>query len=253
MDRIAPGVLVERRFFTIVRWFGLIITSIALAIAVITAIDGLLKLFHYPNNTVRIPPVTYADFRPTIGSEQPSATRNPDPTLQQKQAEAAKAAAEAEFEKQLKPHLDAIVGNISTYADTLGQAKPDPKALGDYVRTNMQQVLRLTGDQSLQWNYVSGLEKATHDLAADASRLSKLDPSDPNRVRWNIFIDWFTDQYKQRLNAELQRINVERIETNAGAAAAPALFFGAASAFGIFVVFTLLLLLLRIELNTRPS
>jgi hypothetical protein len=253
MDRIDPGVLVERRFFTIVRWFGLIITSIALGIAVITAIDGLLKLFRHPNTTVHAPTVTYGDFRPAIGPEQSSASRNPDTTLQQKQAEAAKAAAEAEFEKQLKPHLDAIVGNITTYADNLGQAKPDAKALGDYVRTNMQQVLRLTGDQSLQWSYVSGLEKATHDLAADASRLSKLDPSDPNRVRWNIFIDWFTDQYKQRLSAELQRINVEKMETIAGEEAAPALFYGAASAFGIFVVFTLLLLLLRIELNTRPS
>jgi hypothetical protein len=253
MDRIASGVLVERRFFTLVRWFGLIVTSIALGIAVIAAISGLLKLFHHPNTSVHTPTVTYGDFRRAIAPEQSSADRNNDTTLQQKQAEAAKAMAEAEFEKQLKPHLDAIVANITAYADNLGQAKPDAKALGDYVRTNMQQALRATDDHSLQWSYVSGLEKATHDLAADASRLSKLDPSDPNRVRWDAFIDWFTSQYKHQLSVELQRISAERMETIAGKEAAPALFYAAASAFGIFLVFTLLLLLLRIELNTRPS
>ena len=60
------------------------------------------------------------------------------------------------------------------------------------------------------WGYVDGLEKATSDLAADGDRLSKLQVEDPRRVRWDKFIDWYTQQFSWEINAELQRIRIPK-------------------------------------------
>jgi hypothetical protein len=254
MASVSPSTAVEHRFYTIVRWFGLITTTIALGIAIITALNGFSKLLTHSNPNVRTPTTTYDDFRHMTETRRSDITpAGPDTTLEQKEAAAAVAAAEADFEKRLKPHLDAIVASLVSYAAKTDQAKPAAQAVGDYVRSTMRQAAQFPSqDDLLAWGYVEGLEKATHDLAADAERLSKLEVNDPRRVRWDTFIDWYTQQYIQQTNAEFQRINAERAKAIADAAEAPTFFYAGAVAFGVFILATLLLLLLRIELNTRP-
>ena len=242
---------IERRFYTIVRWFGLLITTIALAASILFAFNGLSKLLSHSSTRFHGPTTTYEDFRRLAEAQRSDNTpAAADTTLRQKEAAAASATAEAENEKRLKPHLDAIVANLATYAVKTDQAKPSAQAVGDFVRSNMQQVRRLGGEDSM-WGYVDGLEKATSDLAADGDRLSKLQVEDPRRVRWDKFIDWYTQQFSREINAELQRINSERQNAIAEAAEAPGYLYAGAFAFGVFILATLLLLLLRIELNTR--
>ena len=248
----SPSAAVERRFYTIVRWFGLITTSIALAISVIAAGGGLVKLLPPASGGIHKPTTTYENFRRETEARRTDRTQTrTDNTLQQKQEAAANAAAEADFERRLKPHLDAIVASLVSYSEKVNQSKPSAQAVGDYVRSNMQQVFRSTSDEGIEWGYVEGLEKAAHDLAADGERLSKLDSDDPSRVRWDTFLDWFTSQYRQEIQAEIQRINSERVTAIANAAEAPGLFYAGAVAFVFFICGTLLLLLLRIEMNTR--
>lgn len=251
MVPVSPSTAVERRLYSIVRWFGLIVTTLALALSIIVVFNGLSKLPYHSSSTLEIPSTSYEDFRRIAEARRsdtsPAAT---DTTLQQKQEAAAAAAAEADFEARLKPHLDAIVANLASYAAKTDQAKPAAQAIGDYIRSNMKQ---FSGrDDTLAWGYVKGLEKATRDLAADGDRLSKLPGDDARRVRWEAFLDWYTQQYIQQINAELQRINAEREKAISDAAEAPAFFYAGAVAFGVVIIATLLLLLLRIELNTRP-
>jgi hypothetical protein len=248
----SPSAAVERRFYTIVRWFGLITTSIALAIAVIVAANGLIKLLPPASGGIRNPSTTYEDFKRETEARRTDRTQTgTDTTFQQKQAAATNAASEAEFERRLKPLLDAIVASLVSYSEKVNQPKPSAQAVGDYVRSNMQQVLRSTHDDGIQWDYVEHLEKAAHDLAADSDRLSKLGSDDPRRVRWDTFLDWFTRRYNQQIQTEIQRINSEVEAAIANAAEAPALFYASAVAFGFFICGTLLLLVLRIEMNTR--
>jgi hypothetical protein len=249
---VSPSTAVERRFYTIVRWFGLIATSIALAIAVIAAVSGLLKLLPPASGSIRNPSTTYEDFKRETEARRTDRTQTgTDTTLQEKQAAAASAAAEAEFERRLKSHLDAIVASLVSYSEKVNQPKPSAQAVGDYLRSNMQQVLRSTHDDGIEWDYVERLEKAARDLAADGDRLSKLGSDDPRRVRWDAFLDWFTHQYSQGIQAEIQRINSEVDAAIVNAAQAPGLFYAGAVAFSFFICGTLLLLLLRIEMNTR--
>ena len=105
----------------------------------------------------------------------------------------------------------------------------------------------------LAWKYVEGLSKATRELASDGDRIAKLETTDPGRVRYDAFLDWYTKSYVQQVRAELQRIEAEKVRALASLAEAPMFFYAAAIAFGIFVLGTMLLVLLRIEGNTRTA
>jgi hypothetical protein len=252
MVSVSPSTAVERRFYSIVRWFFLITTTLALALSVIAAINGLSKLLYQPSSTVKVPSTSYEDFQRTTERRRSDiSVTTPDNTLQQKKEAAAAAAAEADFEARLKPHLDAIIAQLTSYAAKTDQAKPAPQAIGSYVRSNMK---HFSGrDDGFTWGYVEGLDRATRDLAADGDRLAKLAEDDLRRVRWNELIDWYTRQYGQEISAQLERIEFDRANAASAAAEVPGYLYAAAVAFGVFVLTTLLLLLLRIELNTRSS
>ncbi|MGC1776703.1 MAG: hypothetical protein WBB34_02070 [Xanthobacteraceae bacterium] len=248
----SPSASVERRFYTIVRWFGLVVTSIALGVAVIAAASGLFKLLPQTSGNIQKPTTTYDDFRRSMDATRTDTTETgSDTTLEKKETDAATAAAAAEFERRLKPHLDAIVGNLTSYSEKVNQAKPSAQSVGDYIRSNMKNLVTLTDDEGMEWGYVDGLEKATHDLAADGERLSRLGSDDPRRVRWDNFLDWFSRQYAAEIQANLERINAERARSVADAAEAPRFIYAGAVAFVVFIFGTLLLLMLRIEMNTR--
>jgi len=254
---VSRGSPLERGFYSIVRTTGLLGATATLAIALIAAISGAVKLAHRPDVGVHRPTTTYADFRQSPEASrtdsQPAAN---DPMLAQKLLEttaareaAAREAAKAEFEKRLKPHIDAIVRNLASYAAKTDQAKPAPQAVGDYVRSSMQRFERF--GQAVPLEYVEDLDKATGDLAADSDSLAKLENSDPRRVRWDTFLVWYIGQYAQQLSGEVDRIDAEKTKALSDAAEAPMLLYGAAIAFGVFVFGTIILVLLRIELNTR--
>jgi hypothetical protein len=177
-----------------------------------------------------------------------------NPTLEHKLIDSAaeRKAAEDASAKLLRQHLDAIVSNLTSYAAESGQAKPAGQAVTDYVRSNMQQIESF-GQANLPLEYVEGLDRATGDLAVDADSLAKLDIHDPRRVRWDTFLTWYSDQYIGRLSAEFLRINNEKEKALSDTAEAPLFLYGAAVAFGIFVLGVIVLVLLRIELNTRPK
>jgi hypothetical protein len=227
---------------------------VALVIALVSAVSGVSKLTNRPDMRVHRPTTAYSDFQAAQASHTDSKPAPNARTLEQRldEAGAERASAEAEFEKLLKPHLDTIVSTLATYAAKTSQGKPAGQAVGDYVRSSMQQIGR-SGQANLAWNYVEGLDKATGDLAADADSLAKLEINDPRRVRWDTFLDWYTEQYTQQLSAELERIDAEKAKALSDVAEAPLFLYGAAVAFGIFVLGTIILVLLRIELNTRPK
>jgi len=249
---IAPSARVERRFFGIVRWCGLIAATAALVAALIAGVGGGSKLLNQPNTQVQPPTTSYEDFRRTaVGSRQDNQPANIDTTMKEKEAAAARAAADAEFEKQLKPHLDAIVASLSSYAAKTGQPKPSAQGVGDFVRQSMREVGRYGSD--LSWKYAEGLSTAARDLASDGDRLAKLETTDSGRVRYDAFLEWYTRAYIQQIRAELQRIDADKIRALSNIAEAPMYFYVAAIAFAIFVLGTMLLVLLRIELNTRAA
>jgi hypothetical protein len=253
-DLIVRRAPVERHFFSIARWFGLITTALALAAAIIAALVGASKLFNLPDTKIRTPTTSYQDFRQnTEASRQSNSQTNVNRAPTQKESAAGQASVESQFEKfenQLKPYLDAVVTNLGVYATKTDQAKPSSQAIANYIRSKMQEIDRY-GASDLSWKYVEGLSKAGFDIASDGDRIANLELSNPGRVRWDSFLDWYTKSYVEQVTSDLARIDAEKIRTLSMAAEAPKFLYAAAIAFSIFVLGTILLVLLRIELNTR--
>jgi len=247
-------VWIERHFYGIVRWFGLVGATAALAIALIAVFIGIFKVTHSPDTTVHRPSVGYADFRRAAelsrADNQPANQKVIE--LHDRNEAAAREAAEAEFEKRVTMHINAIVSKLASYASKTNQAKPAGEAVADYVRSGMQRIGRF-GQENLPLQYLEDLDKATGDLEAHAHSLAKLETSDPRRVRWDNFLYWYTDQYEKQVSAELERIGAEKRKAFVDAAEAPMFFYAAAIAFVFFVLGTIILVLLRIELNTRSE
>ncbi len=249
---VSADTQIEHRFYSIARWFGLFVTTAALIVAAIAAIDGLQKTMSGVDSQIRSPAVSYDDFRSAADAAAAAPATHADTTLQQKEQVAAQAQADVDFEKRLKPDLDAIVGSLTGYAAALDVAKPSPQAVGDYVRNNMKDVSQgKNGD--LAWAYVDGLKKATAALASDGDRLAKLSADDSRRVRWDKFLDWYTQSFKAGIGAEYRRIGIETAKAAADKVQSLWLFYVAGASFGVFIYMTMLLVLLRIERNTRPA
>jgi len=248
---LTPSVRIERRFFGIVRWFGLILTVVALALVALNGIGALSKVSGSVDDHLRRPNTGYAEYqRAAEASSQNATGGNVDQTVQRKEQEVARAQAELDYERRLKPHLDAIVASLSSYATAVDVGKPSAELVGNFVRQNMG-TFTIGKDDGLAWGYVEGMEKAVSDLAADGGRLAKLGVGDTRRAHWDQFLQWFTAAYRGQLDQEQRRIAAERAAVASGKAEAVYDFYKASAAFGVFVLATILLVLLRIERNTR--
>gem|GEM_PF-4761450 len=245
--------LVERRFYVVARWFGLILASITFLAALFAGAVSIQKLTSTPDNQLRPPNISYDDFRSALEAAQLEKKKTEtDTTLQRKEQEVANAQESLNLERKLKPHLDAIIANLIKYADILQLAKPSEQGVGNFVREYMQKI-NYMADDTIAWKYVDNLEKATANLANDAERLSKLNPDDSRKVRWDGFLKVYTAKFIDLLEVERGRISGEQTRVAIEKAEALVIIYGAIGAFFTFIIATILLVLLRIERNTRPT
>jgi hypothetical protein len=250
------AVRMEQRFFSIVRGFGLIVTAAALIGACVLGIMALKQATSSADETVRKPTASYADYQRVLDKNAQANTASGaggDTTLQRKEAEAARANAELELEHRLQPHLDVIMASLNSYATAVDVPKPDAQHVKDFIRQMQTQITTATNNDALGWGYVEGLEKSTKELAADAGRIAKMDAGDARRVRWDQFLQWYYNAYVNQINLEERRIQGERSNAELQKAGALVQLYLAAGAFGVFVMATILLVLLRIERNTRQE
>ncbi len=251
---VHASVKIERQFFTLVRWFGLLVTALALVGVVVSCLVAVGKMTSKANEHMRQPTATYADYMQVKEHDQAvHTTANVDDTLERKEQEAAKAAAEVEYLRRLKPHLDLILNNLTLYAAKVDVGKPSAQAVGDYVRRNMTEISSINNNEDLAWGYVDSLEKASTDLTADGERIAKFGINDARRVRWDEFIAWHANAFKEQIVQEKRRINGENIRIAEEKASALFNLYAAGGAFAVFVTATILLVLLRIERNTRAT
>jgi hypothetical protein len=215
---------VEQWFYIFARWFLLIITVTSLGMGFLAVFKGFLPASPSRDSPAQQPIVTYDDFRRIMESSQ--------------EQKAADEAAKAELQRR----LDAIVMNLIRYAEETKQPTPSAQEAIDKVRSAMEQVQEVGNDDSLR--YISGLESATNDLAADGQRLSRLQSDDDRRAQWDKFVDWYTNKYMETPTPAPPPVPTFSSGPDFGSVA---LYFF------VFIVGIFLLVLLRIELNTRPS
>ena len=219
-----------------VRWLALIVTATAFVVTASATIIAGFELLS--GNGFHLPSTTYRDFQENISTHTQEVKTAPSPT--------------DDSDTKYNAYIAATFRNLTGYAAKVGQPKPSEAAFTGYAKQQLARVRDLTGttttdsidrNDSVPLGYIAGLEKITGDLAADGDRLAALKVDDPSRVRWDTFLDWYTGNYENKLQAEIQskRSEVPTLQNVA--------VIGAA----IIVLGVFLLVILRIELNTRPK
>ena len=205
------------------------------------------------DDSIHPPTLSYEDYRRNLEASQVTkAQSGTDTTLQIKEQQEKQAKENVDYERKLKPHLDAILANLAKYAATIQAAKPSEEGVDNFVRENMRNIHDDWSDV-LTWKYVDGLEKATADLAADGERLAKFPVDDPRRVRWDEFLTSYTNEFKKLITDDSIRIQTDHKQAAVDKAQALLILYAAGAVFFIFVIATILLVLLRIERNTRSA
>lgn len=246
---------VERRFFSVTRWAVLIGAAFAIAITVIVLCIVGWQMTRSVDDAISPAVPKYSEFKDSVEKSKGEVSKknSDDKELKNKEIAAAKAQADLEFEKKLQPYIDRIYKGLSTYAETVREASPNRDGLRTYVKNNMDAIISNMPDKAdLPWEYAEGMARSSTDLAGDAARIATLAESDPARVSIDNFVTWYSKKFFSNLSAEQKRIQLEEAQVARGKGEAATQLVVAGITFGIFAALTILLVLLRIERNTRP-
>ena len=229
------------RFFKIVGIFSYGCAALAITATILLALTATVQNSTSVDTTIRITPYTVDDYRADkaeAGNEQKSLANtnaNSIPSHEDLEAEA--------HRKEVQTVFDSIVAKLDAYGNATSQGGTNPEGLSNYLNKIME---GLPDDQPLKFLYA--LEEALTGL--NAQSLSK---PHSGQIQWNEFLQKFSINYVDQINAEQERISDEQLATMAAKAESTIYLYAAGVAFVVFIFFTLILLLVKIESNTRAT
>jgi len=100
-------------------------------------------------------------------------------------------------------------------------------------------------------SYMSQLSKASRELF-NYTEVLKNNP-DKEIISWIAFLEWFSGKFEASISNEQERIQSEELEALADKASALTTLGVVGGALVAFMLFTMMLALLRIEINTRKD
>ncbi len=232
----------KNSFFKIVGGFSLIIASLALVLAIILGFKAGDDFFSSANEDIRYPELSFRDFynRNDNADQAESLSNSKNESGNSKEDE--------DYLKKRNQLLKNITKSFNEFASLTNQQSVNPEGLQGYLAKNFSEIM----NREDYLIFLKELDDAASDLNKEGEEIAKLKPEDEKYVHWATdFIPWFIEAYISEFSKELQRINNEKLQTQSQKASSIATAGVAAGAFMSFVFFTLIVLLVQIERNTR--
>ncbi|WP_096738888.1 hypothetical protein [Pseudoalteromonas atlantica] len=160
----------------------------------------------------------------------------------------AEVAASFEFQKNEEEYFAKIETNLNSYAKVLGQRSVKEKGSSYYMQTFSE-----INNGDPKFIFWKDLLEFTEDLDDSATSISEYKNTDKRKVEWPDAISWFINAYMENIAREA---NAEQEQDRNFQKAFEATTDGLVVigiAFSIFMYFTMILALLRIEANTRNA
>lgn len=238
----------EALFFRINRLFSISVALISLIVAFVFLLIVFKISLNSPELDIESPKVSYAEYKKQLNRE----FENKRATTQTRATPAApvqKAQTAVKRITKFDDLTDKIYRNINTYANTVG-AGP---AKEDFLKGALIKVATDFDKQgaNLGIAFLSELEAATGEMAADTSYNLQFDMADTRWVDWESFLSFFVTEFESRLMIELGEIQAEKSRIAGEKATIYDKLTIAGAVFVIFFLFTMMLALLKIEFNTR--
>lgn len=239
--------MLEIVFFKFVRWIGLVGATLVITISIILAMVTYSKYSTSVDDDIVNPEVSFSQYNDIIN----------------KQAEADKASKSKVVESDDKKIVSKPETKIDELTEKMNQYHSEVYSLlSQSAKIAQNQELSEIGlenylyksyidypNNDLKIRFMSELKEASSDFLNNTKEIKK---SNSNKFISEIeFITWFTTEFNTQVNDEVQRIEAEeeQVLLNKMSATANLPIIGAL--FGIFLLLVLVLVLLKIERNTR--
>lgn len=233
----------KEKFFKIVGGFSLFMASITLLVAIISGFTAANQFFGSADEDIDHPEIKLEQIHSKTGSNKTDADESVS------KAESSSEKEDKEYFEKLDSVLSSIINELNEFAKATDQGSVNEKGLEKYLIQNTESMGR---DDYLI--FLDNLSEASEDLNDKAEEIASLKPEDEKYIQWSKdFLPWFITTYTKEYNKELQRIQDEKMEDKLSQASSLVTAGIAASAFLIFVFFTLILLMVQIEKNTRRT
>jgi len=240
---------IESGFFSIVRTFCMGVATLAVLVFLATITASAFKFTSTADTDAKKPEIMYqnyqAELEDTYNQRYESEDDSSD-TQQSKSDQLEQESRELEIRKKFMATFTLVEQNINVYARMVGD-----KPTSDYPTLDRIVARRLIDPDKPDYTLLNQLLTFTEDLKNKAAELSKLESNDPRKVKWVNALDWFLEQEGTHLKTEERRIEREYLQVGEDKQDALQLMMASGVAFLIFMLFVIILVLLKIETNTR--
>lgn len=243
MSNRNPGV--SSIFFNIVGATCSVMAGLSLLAAVIFAVIAATAWFSGTDDGLQPPTLTVEKYRAVQSPDAQQAA----PEQGDRPTDTAEATEQEAFEREYNEHFQRMARALNRFANSTGQGSVNSDALWEHLGSQGWGTQVESREEML--TYISTLADAMEDLADRASEIASLDAGDSDHVAWDEYLFWAMEHYEQEMHAELDRVQMEQQQQSINRTEAMVQFAVAGSAFTTFVFFTMILLLVRIEANTR--
>jgi len=239
---------IETTFFSVVRKFCMFIASISIIVVVIFLLSSLSDFMSSADEDISDPDVSYNEYKDELQNRYDNSYVTKDSatsssSTEQKERKLIADSERLEFEKEFDKDYKEIEKHLNEYAKIVGD---DP--VSNY---NIRKWLLDKATEEDNLDSLNELNDFVEDLRDDADKLKKLDSADQRRPKWIKSLEWFFDERNKQLQNEHERIQQEHYEAMTDKAEALTQLIVAGSAFITFMFFVIILVLMRIESNTR--
>jgi hypothetical protein len=241
------------RFFKIVGVVSYGLAAVALISTVILGLAAANGYFGGADESISTPELTINDYRTHVApKEEPESTETTD-------ADDTTAPETDPDTEEVDRLIKEFVKLIWQYNEVTGQGDPNPEGIKQWI----YQVTDDMRDDQARARYLRRLnETVEEDLVEPAKdgdgeiltqNIPGLDEENGTYINWDQYLEWFTFTYMDAYYEELRRIEEERQQHLKEKQEAIITAGVAATAFVLFILATLVLVLVRIEHNTRPT
>ncbi|WP_414433204.1 hypothetical protein [Alcanivorax sp. IL2] len=236
------------KFFRIVGVASYILAALALAVAVFATIASGSAWLTGVDEDIQQPEIGMEGYRehvnPVAKSDESVGLGEIDIKNREEESSA------------IQERINNLAVLINKYARLTRQRSANKEGLDNWLRSQAgnlshQDYLRFLDSlvESFEVDLVNPAEDEDSSLLV--TNIPGLENADTTHINWDKYLEWFTWEYITRYQSELARIEQEKLGQAQAKAGSIATLIIAGSAFAIFVFATVILLLVRIESNTR--
>jgi hypothetical protein len=213
---------IEKNFFKIVQRLGLLFAMLAFVAVIFLGVTSYQKINIEANNQIDTPVINFADYQNPISAQE------------------AKISADLKENDTFNQEFDTQVADIVAALETMPDTSIDKTDLAQKVKI-LVKIKSNDYPQNLQLAYAKSLAKITKQMVIVGSEKTNVDE----------FVKWHEQEFTKQVNTQTQNNFLSMGSLKAEKATGYAMLGAAAAALGIFIMFVMMLVMLRIERNTR--